>query len=55
MRKLGRLFCIAASMHAVLAQTGAPVQGIVRNRATGVGIAGASVTFFTQEAAAIKS
>jgi hypothetical protein len=45
------LLLIAASMHAVSAQSGAPVEGVVRNRATGAGIAGAVVTFFTPEAA----
>jgi len=49
-KKFGRLLCMAVSMHAASAQSGAPVQGEVRNRVTGAGIAGASVTFFTQDA-----
>ena len=50
-KKIGRLLCMAASMHAVSAQSGAPVEGEVRNRATGAGVAGASVTFFTTASA----
>ena len=40
------VFALSAS-----AQTGGPVQGVVRDRMTGTGVAGASVTFFTKDAA----
>src|SRR5580658_9852033 len=47
--------CMAAAAHTMLAQSGAPVEGEVRNRSTGAGIAGASVTFLTKDAARYRA
>jgi hypothetical protein len=51
MRNVKELGWLLVSTLSAYAQSGAFVEGDVRNRATGTGIAGAGITFFTKEAA----
>jgi hypothetical protein len=49
------LWILAALMQPAFAQSGAPVEVQVRNRASGAGVAGASVTFFARDELAQKT